>query len=271
MLVQALPGGMVGLEQGEGVPLLLIHGSLCDYRYWSAQVASLSAAWRVLVPSLRGCYPVRSAQGFSTEQHLDDLRGLVEAQGEPVCVLGHSRGGNLALRLAAACPQAVRALVLADPGGDYDAALFAAAEAAIQVDSQMRNRFREEALALMAAGDQEAGLRHFVDTVSGEGVWQRSSARFRQMALDNAGTLAAMVEDRPAPIDAALLAAVRCPVLLLGGERSPAPFPQILTMLAERWPQVRCERLPGVSHGMNLQRPAAFNRLVDEFLRNLFE
>ncbi|MCL7463340.1 alpha/beta hydrolase [Pseudomonas sp. NW5] len=268
-MLQALPGGMVGLEQGEGIPLLLVHGSLCDYRYWSAQLAALSANWRVLVPSLRGCYPAGAAQGFSTAQHLEDLCGLVEAQGEPVCVLGHSRGGNLALRLTAARPQHVRALVLADPGGDYDAHLFGATEPVADIDSGGRNRFRQEALALIEAGACEAGLQHFIDTVSGEGIWQRSSARFRHMALDNVDTLAAMVADVPAPIDAEVLAAVCCPVLLLGGERSPAPFPQILAMLATHWPEARLERLPGVSHGMSLQRPAGFNRLVDEFLRGV--
>ncbi|MOA33989.1 Alpha/beta hydrolase family protein [compost metagenome] len=89
------------------------------------------------------------------------------------------------------------------------------------------------------------------------------------MALDNAFTLVGQVEDRPEPVAAALLAAIRCPVLLLGGERSPQPFPVVLQMLEHHLVGAQCAVLPGVSHGMNVQRPALFNRLVGEFLEAL--
>lgn len=115
----------------------------------------------------------------------------------------------------------------------------------------------------------EAGMQLFVDTVSGAGIWQRSSVRFRQMALDNAFTLVGQVRDRPGVIGADLLHGIRRPTLLLGGERSPAPFPQVLRMLARQLPDARCEILPGVSHGMNVQRPAQFNRLLREFIEAL--
>ncbi|MNN48472.1 Alpha/beta hydrolase family protein [compost metagenome] len=62
------------------------------------------------------------------------------------------------------------------------------------------------------------------------------------------------------------LAAIRCSVLLLGGERSPPPFPAVLQMLERHLAGARRQVLPGVSHGMNVQRPALFNRLVGEFL-----
>ncbi len=261
-----------GVQLGDGVPLLLVHGSLCDHRFWSAQLPVLAERWRVLAPSLRRCFPERwdgRGGGFSTGQHVADLVELIERHGEPVHVLGHSRGGNIALRLAAQRPDLVRSLALADPGGDYASGLFAAAGVPAPVAGGERNQFRLEALRLIREGQAEAGLQLFVDTVSGAGIWQRSSARFRHMALDNAFTLVGQVEDGPEPISAKLLAGVRCPVLLLGGERSPQPFPAILRMLEHRLAGARCVLLPGVSHGMNVQRPALFNRLVGEFLESL--
>lgn len=258
-----------GVESGEGAALLLVHGSLCDHRYWSAQVPVLAERWRVLAPSLRRCFPERwngLGGGFSSERHVADLIELIERQGEPMHVLGHSRGGNLALRLAAQRPDLVRSLVLADPGGDYAAGLYEAIGAVPPAAGGERNRFRLEALGLIRAGQVEAGLRLFVDTVSGPGIWERSSARFRHMALDNAFTLVGQVEDHSEPVARDLLVAIRCPVLLLGGERSPQPFPLILRMLEHHLGNVRCSVLAGVSHGMNVQRPASFNRLVGEFL-----
>jgi pimeloyl-ACP methyl ester carboxylesterase len=147
--------------------------------------------------------------------------------------------------------------------------LFVAAGLAVPSAADQRNRFRREALQLIRAGQAEAGLRLFVDTVSGAGIWERSSARFRHMALDNAFTLVGQVEDRPDPVSAGLLGAIRCPVLLLGGERSPQPFPLVLQMLEHHLFGARCEVMSGVSHGMNVQRPALFNRLVGEFLEGL--
>ncbi len=258
-----------GVESGEGAPLLLVHGSLCDYRFWSAQVPALADTCRVLAPSLRGYHPERWCEegvGFSTRQHVEDLADLIERQGEPLHLLGHSRGGNVALRLAAQRPELVRSLLLADPGGDFEAELFVSAGLPVPAAAGERNRFRQEALQLIGAGQLEAGLQLFVDTVSGAGVWQRSSARFRHMAMDNAFTLMGQVLDSPVPVDGGLLASVRCPVLLLGGERSPQPFPLILRMLEHHLADARSVILPGVSHGMNVQRPALFNRLVAEFL-----
>jgi pimeloyl-ACP methyl ester carboxylesterase len=258
-----------GLEQGSGPSLLLVHGSLCDYRFWSAQIPALSERYRVLAVSLRHCFPERwsgEGGGFSTQQHVADLVELIERQGEPMHVLGHSRGGNIALRLAARRPDLVRSLLLADPGGDFAPELFEAAGLLAPVTGGERNRFRLEALRLIRAGQAEAGLQLFVDTVSGAGIWQRSSARFRHMALDNAFTLAGQVDDRSEPVSLALLARICCPVLLLGGERSPQPFPVVLQMLERHLSWVQRAILPGVSHGMNVQRPALFNRLVGEFL-----
>ena len=258
-----------GLEQGSGPSLLLVHGSLCDYRFWSAQIPALAERYRVLAVSLRHCYPEHwngEGEGFSTLRHVADLVELIERQGEPMHVLGHSRGGNIALRLAAQRPDLVRSLLLVDPGGDFASELFEAAGLLAPVAAGERNQFRLEALRLIRAGQPEAGLELFVDTVSGAGIWQRSSARFRHMALDNAFTLVGQVADRPEPVTPALLAEIRCPVLLLGGERSPQPFPVVLQMLERHLSGARYAILPGVSHGMNVQRPALFNRLVGEFL-----
>ncbi|HEY6610712.1 MAG TPA: alpha/beta hydrolase [Pseudomonas sp.] len=258
-----------GLEQGSGPSLLLVHGSLCDYRFWSAQISVLAERYRVLAVSLRHCFPERwdgEGEGFSTEQHVADLIELIERQGESMHVLGHSRGGNVALRLAVRRPDLVRSLLLADPGGDFAPELFESAGLLAPAAADERNQFRLEALRLIGAGQVEAGLQLFIDTVSGAGIWQRSSARFRHMALDNAYTLVGQVDDRPELVTPALLARIRCPVLLLGGERSPQPFPAVLQMLEHHLSGARRVILSGVSHGMNVQRPALFNRLVGEFL-----
>lgn len=257
------------LVQGEGVPLVLVHGSLCDYRYWQWQLRGLGERYRLLAPSLRHYYPERwngAGTDFTSGQHVEDLLALIDMQGEPVHLLGHSRGGNICLRLALEAPGRLRSLVLCDPGGDFAADLFQAAGVPVPAAPAERNRFREQALQLIRQGEVEAGLELFVDTVSGPGIWRRSSRHFRDMATDNAMTLIGQVADRPEPLGRARLAMLAVPTLLLRGELSPEPFPQVAQALAQTLPDVRCGVIAGASHGMNATRPAAFNRAVLEFI-----
>lgn len=260
------------LVEGEGEPLVMVHGSLCDYRYWQWQLRGLSEHCRLIVPSLRHYYPeVWNGEGndFTTHQHVEDLLALLDWVGEPVHLLGHSRGGNLCLRLALAAPERLRSLVLADPGGDFAADVFRAAGVPAPVAPAERNRFREQALQLIRQGKREAGLQLFVDTVSGEGVWQRSSRHFREMAADNAMTLVGQVADQPEPLSLAALSGLDVPALLITGERSPEPFPSVVEALHKVLPVGQVVSIAGASHGMNATRPAAFNRAVLGFIAAL--
>ncbi|WP_236225465.1 alpha/beta fold hydrolase [Pseudomonas pseudonitroreducens] len=254
---------------GRGAPLLLVHGSLCDYRYWRGQVEALSARYRVIVPSLRHYFPEQwdgEGGGFTTRQHVDDLLALIDQIPGPVHLLGHSRGGNICLRLALMAPRKLRSLTLADPGGDFADDVFAGVNIEAPNSPVERNQFRLQALQMIRAGATEEGLRLFVDTVSGSGVWSKSSRQFREMATANAMTLVGQVADHPVPINREQIAQLQLPVLLIGGAKSPEPFPRIIQALQSTLANARSVMISGASHGMNVIRPASFNRAVLEFV-----
>ena len=58
-----LPSGqrMPYVTTGAGEPLLFVHGSLCDYRYWNAQTAALSQQFTCVSVSLSHYWPVEGA------------------------------------------------------------------------------------------------------------------------------------------------------------------------------------------------------------------
>lgn len=250
---------------GAGEPLLFVHGSLCDYRYWDSQTAGLSKQFACVSVSLSHYWPAGDAAGerpFGWKMHVEELAEFIAALDlGPVHLVGHSRGACVAFQLARACPALVKTLTLADPGGPLQADGVPQAGLPPATES-LRARVAE----LVEGGAPEAAVEMFVDSVSMPGIWRRSRPGFRRMALDNAATLPKQFRD-PLPaytrMDAAGLA---CRTLLIEGERSPRMYRDNVAQLAGWIGHVDKRSIAGASHGMNVTHAAAFNRLVQAFV-----
>ncbi|MDO4920132.1 alpha/beta fold hydrolase [Kocuria sp.] len=104
-------------DEGQGPPVLLVHGHAYDRSLWDAQVRTLVAGgWRALAPDLRGFGDSEVTEGIVyTEEFAADLAALLDALGlETVVLLGFSMGGQIAMQLLASHPERVRALVVSD-------------------------------------------------------------------------------------------------------------------------------------------------------------
>ena len=95
---------MAYIELGEGSPLVCVHGTLGDFRVWSPVLGPLSRRHRVVALSLRHFFPEHwdgTGSDFTIAQHVADVIGFIQAiDGRPVDLLGHSRGGHIAFRVA---------------------------------------------------------------------------------------------------------------------------------------------------------------------------
>jgi len=251
-------------ESGTGDPLVLIHGTLGDQRVWAGQMAALGARYHVMALSLRHCWPGEWTEGgdFTIDRHVADVASFIRGLGKgAVRVLGHSRGGHIAFRLAERHPELVRTLVLAEPGGELDKTLGGSATPAGTQASGFA-----AAAALVAAGDIDGGLKRVAEQTGGPGAWDRIPDSRKMLRRDNARTLLGQVNENRKRYARAAAEAIKAPTLLLVGEDTQPSFKTVATALHGAIP--RCERvdIPAATHALMIEQPAAVNAAVLGFL-----
>lgn len=253
-------------ETGAGEPVVLVHGSLNDYRIWYAQVPALSKDHRVLALSLRHYYPERwdgAGADFSIAQHAADIAALIQRLNlGPVHLLGHSRGGAVVLTVAKEHPELIRTLILEDASGLEG----------LLPETPETKAMAGETKALVAtlranltAGQPEKAAQEFTDGLGGPGTWAKRSAMQRGILLDNLGT----------GVDSGERGAITCadvtkfafPVLTLTGERSPRRYGAGFAEARRCNPAIPVAIvIPDAAHSMNRDNPEAFNAAVLAFL-----
>lgn len=246
------------LRLGAGAPVVLVHGALCDYRYWAPQLRGLSERFDLAAPSLGQYFPPLPSSrqhSFGWRWHARQVAAFVAGYDQPVHLVGHSRGAAVAWQAALRQPAAIASLTLFDPGGPQPQGLPAEVTA-----------IRARAIALLQDGQVDAGLECFVDSVSQPGAWARSSAAFRQMVRDNAQTLVPQIGDALPAYDREQAAGLAVPVLLVTGELSPAQYRDNASALAGWLPDARHHVIAGASHGMTFTHARRCNALLAEFV-----
>jgi pimeloyl-ACP methyl ester carboxylesterase len=256
----------IGSSMGQTPPLVCVHGSLCDFRIWSPVLGPLTRKLRVIAPSLRHFFPEHwDGQGdtYSIAQHVKDMIGFIEQlRLGPVDLMGHSRGGHIAFRVAQQRPDLLRRLVLAEPGGEMDTSLDPNAPTG---PSPLAARIAASA-GKIAAGDIDGGLAFFMDALEGPGAWKRIPATPKQLLRDNAMTLIGQTRDKRPPFSKADAQSIRMPTLFIGGANTKGMLPIVLRALAENVPGARTVMIPNATHPMFEQAPQAFCEAVLGFL-----
>lgn len=256
---------MAYIEVGSGRPLVCVHGSLNDFRCWSAMLGPLSRGHRVIALSLRHFFPEQwDGRGgkFTIAQHVADVVGFIERlQAVPVYLIGHSRGGHIAFRVAQQRPELVKKLILAEPGGELDASF---GEGANEDTSRLVRV--QVAAEKIRAGDIEGGLKTFFEGIYGEGTWVQAPEAVKQERRDNARTLLGQLNEQRQPYRRAEAAAISVPTLFILGGTTQGNLPAILRALAGAIPRSKTVVVPGAGHAMIRQAPVATSKAVIEFL-----
>jgi 3-oxoadipate enol-lactonase len=244
--------------QGDGPPVLLIHGLGYTRAGWGPLRELLARRFRVLSFDNRGIGESDVPPGpYTVEELASDAAQVLDGAGvERAHVLGASLGGFVAQALAAGRPARVDRLVLActSPGGpdahpmpEQTTQLFA--EAATLEPLVAMRRFVENALspsAPPALVDEIYAYR--LEHPPDPSGWQSQAGA--AMAWD-AG-------ERPEQIAA--------PTLVVTGTADAVVDPRNSEVLAKRIPGARLALVDGAGHNVFWERPQEFAALVEGFL-----
>lgn len=260
---------MAYIERGAGMPVILLHGSHGDYRSFALQMEPLGRNYRAIAASLRHYYPEPwDGKGeFSSRQHVADVIAFIEALGAGRAhLLGHSRGGHVAMHVARLRPDLIRSLILAEPGLPPAALMGESAEG--QRLAAARVERTKKTMELVRAGKIAEAAEFFVDGISGKGTYQARSDAANQITRENIRTALGEARDTREPITCEEAGKIEVPTLLIGGEMSKPHFGLVLDALQRCMKNVKRVSIPGAAHTMNRGNPEAFNEAVLSFITN---
>jgi pimeloyl-ACP methyl ester carboxylesterase len=251
---------MAFVDEGSGLPLLLVHGFPLDHSMWKYQTAELAQHCRVIAPDLRGFGGTTATQGTATmEQMADDLAALLDELGvhEKILFCGFSMGGYIGWQFARKYEDRLQALVACDTRAIADTPEQAAS----------RRELAERVLREGAAPVAEAMLPKLFSSETQE----------RRPDLVNA-TRDVILRTRPEGIVAALrglaerpdvtemLPKIAVATLVIVGEHDAISSPDEMQGIAESIPNAAWVVVPHAGHLSPLENPDVFNEALAQYI-----
>ncbi len=252
--------------------VVLIHGSLVDWRSWSRQIDFFSRHYLTLAYSRRYNYPNSNSwhgAPHSVADETDDLAWIIdELRLGPAAIVAHSLGAYVALSLAARMPEQVQALVLSEP--PVIPLLLDSPDLRPLYDEHL-GRLWEPVKAAYLRQDVEAALRATISYFQGKGQYDRFPAPLRQVLRDNSleWQAFALSADPFTAIPEEGIRNLDKPILLLTGERSLPFFKAIAGRIRELNRAVSICSIKGAGHEMWDSHPQACRQAALRFLRGV--
>ena len=259
------PDGIHAETAGEGPALVLVHAGICDSGMWGAQWRTLAGRHRLIRHDMRGFG--RSPVPPDAYSHARDLVAVMDAAGiAEAVVVGASMGGRVALEVAVAHPERVAALVLVGPGlpgHEWSVAVkeyWAAEDEAIERGD------------LAAAA--EVNVRFWIDgpgrrpeDVDLELRRHAYAMQLRALELQVPSYLeVGDLEEMLVPDLGERLGEVTQPTLVVIGEADQPDIHAIARRIVASLPETTEGSIPDAAHLPSMERPEAFDLLLEQFL-----
>ena len=255
----AVSGGRIRFrDEGNGGPVVFLHGWTLDLEMWQPQASALCRKFRIIRFDRRG-FGLSSGTPDPT-QDVADFRSLLEHLELPqVAVVGMSQGARLAIHVALSMPQCVSALVLDGPPNPM------VADGAGDDEALAMDEFRKLVRTQGIQAFRQTWLLHpFTELQSTE--IQARELLLQMIARYPGHDLTNPVPSVSHPIDASNLSQLRQPVLVVNGERDTYGRRRAGEELRGALPNALRALIPHAGHLANLDNPEFYNDVLSGFL-----
>jgi len=250
--------------EGQGLPILFVHGFPLDHSMWDHQIEALSKEFLVIAPDLPGfgASGPLNVEVQRMEDFADSLSELLTVLGirDRVVFCGLSMGGYIAWQFWRRHADRLRALILCDTRAAADTPEVAQQRItnAERVLKEGPEFFVEMMISRLFSPRQLAENSPVVD-------------RIRQvMRGTSPQTIAACLRGMAQRVDArAWLGEISLPTLVVVGEEDALSTPAEMEEIAAAIPGAKFVKIPGAGHLAPLENPSAVNQAILQFLRDL--
>jgi esterase len=248
-------------SQGEGFPIVIIHGLLGSSDNWRSLSRQLSMHYKSIAVDLRnhGRSPHDPLMNYPAMA--EDVRQLLDAeQLSKAHLIGHSIGGKVAMELALDYPERVGKLVVVDIAPKAYPPSHRAILTALAAVDLSRFKSIAEIDAALSPQIPETAVRQFI---------MKNLARNPQSGFSwriNLRALLGSYDELLKPIEAK--GVFDKPAYFIRGGRSNYIQDQDMELIRAIFPQARMTTIAKAGHWVHADAPTDFFQLVIEFLQD---
>ncbi len=256
-------------EAGQGDPIVFVHEFGGHHLSWEQQMRYFSRRYRCITYQARGWPPSDvppDANSYSQARAADDIADVIKGlKLGKAHVVGLSMGATAAIEFAIRHPGLGLSITAAGAGTGSSR------------DPELKKRFAGEALATADMIDQH-GIKALADLYTTAASRQQLLAKdprgfeeFKRGIIEGADKGRALtmrgVQSRRVPFfeREAELRAISDPVLIIAGDEDDATLDASLHF-KRTIPRCGLMVFPRTGHGINLEEPAGFNAVVQDFI-----
>lgn len=257
-------------ESGSGTPIVFVHEFAGDWRTWEPQVRHFSRRYRCIAYNARG-YPPSDVPAdvarYSQQRARDDILAVLDGLGiERAHVVGNSMGGFATLHFGIAHSSRALSLVVAGCGYGAHPDQYEKFQAQSR---ELAQTMLDKGMAHVAATYGHGPSRLQLKEKDPRGFAEFVKHFSEHSAQGSANTMLGYQSKRPSLYSlTAQMAAITAPMLIVAGDEDDAVLEPSL-MMKRTIPTSDLFIMPGSGHMTNLEDPALFNRVVEDFFHQV--
>ena len=244
-------------RRGEGLPLVLIHGTAADHNRWTPILSELERHFTVYAVDRRGRGDSGDAGPYTIDAEYEDVVAVVDSIPGPVNILGHSYGAICSLEASLRMTN-LRKLILYEPPIHIGVEERYPPDATDRMNSFLQNGEREEALLIFL--QEIAGIpKNEITVLKSLPSWSSRVATAHTIAREEAGVCSYILNPQR-------FSHLSAPTLLLLGGDSPPFYRVAIEALRKSIRNSRIVIMPGQRHAAMETAPDLFLSEVIGFL-----